>query len=1543
MDDARILIVETRGTAGRDLKNRLSALGYQVLPAVASTSQALKKVESLRPDVVLISLALKGAPSPVETGRQIRQRFNIPVIYLAARAAGKLPHVPDKADSFEVIGNPPDEGELKAALAMAFQKREMEAQLEQSELRYRSIFENHSVVMLLIDPQTAAIVDANPAACAFYGYDHAQITRMKITDINTLASDRVFAEMQRARSRQCGFFQFRHRLASGEIREVEVHSNPIPVGGRTLLFSIIHDVTDRRRIEQERETLARLSLRLAEASTPQGVATVVREESRQIFGWDACYLAFRRADEKVFHTAIFVDTLNGEQKEFRIQDWPESAISAPARPVLEGRPVLINRQSGKTDPPLSPFGFTERRSASLLFAPIRSGPNVIGILSVQSYTPNRYNAGDLDRLQHLADAVAPALERVNTEEKFQETVNLCQAMIQASPLPIIRLDPNGVVQVWNPAAERTFGWTAEEVLGRPLPIVPAGKWAEVEAFIEATRRGEPVRAAEIRLTRKGGSEVDLILRTAALCDAHGNFVGSMSILEDITERRQIEKEIRESHAQFQELFDDAPIGYHELDAEGRIVRINRTELDMLGYTADEVLGRPIWDFVVESEVSHQAFRNKIAGIMPPGQGFERTFRRKDGSFFPVLVSEKLLRDSRGRIAGLRVTNLDITDRKRAEDALRDALLRFEWVIERTPLVAIQGFDRDGVIQHWNSASESLYGYSRAEAIGKRIQDLVLPPDAVNEFETELADLWAGGRRQPPQEWRVRNRHGQEKWVFSTMFPVYEGGRVVEAFCMDVDVTERRKAEAALRYRLEFERIVGAISADFVQRNLDNLDDGILQALRTIGEFAGADRSYLFLRNEDGKTISNTHEWCAPGIAPQIHRLQNIPLDSLPYFRDQILRDQVFLVPRVADLPPEAAAEKREFELEEIRSLVCLPLFLQDRPYGFLGLDAVRAERTWSNDTLALLKMAGEVFVNVLERKRAETGARHSRMVAEAVAEASLRYLETNSVRTMAQVMVERATEITGAQAGVVITLDPDDHPRIIAVSSKTWDLMKGKVYDAARREIEEKGEYRLPLGNSLVSAPLIRGVSILTNDPQKHPLWAGAMPDWHPPVESFLAAPMKIGSNVLGMIALANRPGGFSEVELRLLETFANTAALAMRMARSEEERRTAEEQLRHAMKMEAIGRLAGGIAHDFNNLLTAIIGYADMGINSVHPAERVRRYFEEVLQAATRAADLTHQLLAFSRRQPLEPRVVNLNDILLDMGSMLRRLIGEDIHLAIHPASDLGAVRVDPIQLEEVIINLAVNARDAMPNGGKLTLETANVVLDENYVGTHHVVVPGEYVLLAISDTGIGMTDDVKAHLFEPFFTTKPLGKGTGLGLATTYGFVKQSGGYIWAYSEPGQGTTFRIYLPRVYETPTALPQRDESGYLPRGNETILLVEDEESVRTLAAHILHDLGYSVFEASNGEEAIQIARELGSQPIHLLLTDVVMPQRGGKSLAQHLRAGNPLLKVLFMSGYSEEGVVGLGATEPGTAFLQKPFTPGALARKVRELLDAPFV
>ncbi len=387
-------------------------------------------------------------------------------------------------------------------------------------------------------------------------------------------------------------------------------------------------------------------------------------------------------------------------------------------------------------------------------------------------------------------------------------------------------------------------------------------------------------------------------------------------------------------------------------------------------------------------------------------------------------------------------------------------------------------------------------------------------------------------------------------------------------------------------------------------------------------------------------------------------------------------------------------------------------------------------------------------------------------------------------------------------------------------------------------------------------------------------------------------------------------------------------------------ERRRLEEQLLQSQKMEAVGRLAGGIAHDFNNLLTAIAGYSALLIEQLPDGDPRRESAEEIREAGRRAAGLTQQLLAFSRRQVLEPRVLDLNAVIASMEKMLRRVIGEDVELTTALDPDLWRTLADPGQIEQAIVNLAVNARDAMPRGGRLTLETGNVTLDEKFASTYVTVHPGPHVMLAVSDTGVGMDASLQARLFEPFFTTKERGKGTGLGLSTTYGIVKQSGGSIWVYSEPGHGTTFKIYLPRCDE-PLDAREAPPPLATPRpGSETVLLVEDEPEVRRLVEKLLRMRGYSVLSAGSPAEAIAAARE-SSAEIAILVTDVIMPGMNGRELARVLAGERPAMRVLYMSGYTDAAIAHQGILPPGTAFLSKPFTPDALARKVREVLDAP--
>jgi len=1243
-----------------------------------------------------------------------------------------------------------------------------------------------------------------------------------------------------------------------------------------------------------------------------------------------------------------------------------------------------------------------------------------------------------------------------------------ETIIEGMSDGVIVLDGEDRVLDLNPVARDLVGYPAREAVGRPLAQLRPDWAVLTESPTEGAGPGH-----EVVLGQGPAQRIYDVRVSSPFADWHSRIVSRVVVLRDLTDRKRAEQSLRESEERYRSFLESFHGIAFQADFAFFVVFIHGAVESITGYRAEDFIARsPRWDQIIHPDDLPE-FR-KIYKQMQTTRDFssEQEYRivRKDGQVRWLRDHIRNLCDPSGRPFRIEGRIYDITERKLAEQALRESEERFRETADLLPTIVAE-INAERRLTYLNNVGRRLLQVSHDDLdAGLCASDFVHPDDRGRA--AHMREMVLTGTTISHIELRMVRRDGSELTVIANAAPVYKGGKVWGLRCSLTDISARKEAEQALHRRTEFERLITSISTNMLNLGSEEIDAGINEALQVVGEFAGVDRSYVFQFSDDVGRMSNTHEWCAEGVTAQIRSLQGLPTDGFLWFMERITQLETVYISRVADLPPEAKTEKEVFLRQGIRSLINVPMVYRGNLLGFLGFDSVAAEKTWPDDTIALLRIVGEILVTVLERKRAEdalresqralstlmsnlpgmayrcrndrnwtlefvsdgcyaltgyqaadllgntrvsygdlihpddrepvwnqvqtalqakqpfhllyrirtaggaekwvwergrgvlTGdgtlralegfvaditerkqaeeaERHSRRITEGVASASLRYLETGDVRAMAQIIVDKAVEITGAQFGAALDLDRQNRPRIRAASSGIWKFFPEKARAEVERELQEKGFHLLASAANLFSVPLRDGESILTNAPSLHPRWAGTQPPGHPMVESLLAVPIKAGDRVVGAIGLANRPGGFTARELRDAETFANTAALALRMAASEEERARAEEQLRQAMKMEAVGRLAGGIAHDFNNLLTTVLGYARMGLDSAQTSEPVRRYFAEIQQASERAARLTRQLLAFSRRQPLEPRVVNLNTILLETGKILRRLIGEDIELVTLPGADLWSVQVDPIQLEQVLLNLAINARDAMPKGGRLTIETSNLHLDAADTSAHGNCPPGDYVSLVVSDAGVGMTDEVKAHLFEPFFTTKEQGKGTGLGLATCYGIIKQSGGHISVSSETGRGTTVWIYLPRVLESPNATPAGDEAAiYYPRGSETIFLVEDEEAVRSLAADILRDRGYRVLVAANGQDALRVTEAHAGEPIHLLLTDVVMPQMGGKALADNLRLRFPDMHVLYMSGYPDDAIVHQGVVEPGLAFLQKPFTPADLARKVRAVLDS---
>ncbi len=799
--------------------------------------------------------------------------------------------------------------------------------------------------------------------------------------------------------------------------------------------------------------------------------------------------------------------------------------------------------------------------------------------------------------------------------------------------------------------------------------------------------------------------------------------------------------------------------------------------------------------------------------------------------------------------------------------------------------AIIGKTLDGRITSWNASAEKMYGYTAAEAIGSPISSLI-PAERQDELAWILESISEGKRIQNLETSRVR-KDGTHIDVSVSISPIKSAaGGVIGASTTTRDITERKRVEQELSKSEERYR-------DLVENALDIIYTHDLE-----GNYTSVNKASELITGytrEESLKMNQTHT-----VVPEY----------LETVRKMIARKLAGEGETVYDLEI-IAKDGRRIAVE-----VNTRLIYQDGvPVGVQGIARDVTERRRAQEMLrAADQRAVEEYERLLDR----------------LANLALTFGAARDLLTIYRGLRDFSLSLTPSFGLVLCSYDEAREVR-----EGIYCYLNGIELDMPFME-------PVPVHSGPASRAIKTGNAIVYNEylkelNPKRIVHIGLEEDSDTP-QSALIAPMTIMGRTIGTIEVqSHQLGAYTREHTTAMHMAANLAANAIENVRLLNIEREKEEQLRQSQKMEAVGQLAGGIAHDFNNLLTAITGYSQLTLRGLHPQDPLRGNIEEIKKAGDRAASLTRQLLAFSRKQVLQPKVLDLNAVVSEIEKMLQRLIGENIELRTVLAPELGSIRGDPGQIEQVIMNLAVNARDAMENGGKLTIETQNVCLDEAF-SQHLAAIPGSYVMLAVCDTGIGMDEQTQKRIFDPFFTTKELGKGTGLGLSTVYGIVKQSGGNIWIHSEVGQGTIFKIYLPRVEEEVEEYKITQESPEALQGRETILLAEDEDIVRHLVRDLLKSSGYQVLEAANGGAALLLC-ERHPGPIQLMITDVVMPEMSGRELKDRLAHIRPEMKVLFMSGYTDDTIVRHGILESEIAFLQKPFTPNALALKVREVLD----
>jgi len=947
-------------------------------------------------------------------------------------------------------------------------------------------------------------------------------------------------------------------------------------------------------------------------------------------------------------------------------------------------------------------------------------------------------------------------------------------------------------------------------------------------------------------------------------------------------RRQVAektKALQESLDRFKYVFEASNVGKSMTLPTGE-VNANKAFADFLGYTQDELKGKRWQDLTPPEDI--EKTENLLGPLLTgekSAERFEKRYVHKNGKFLWADVSVALRRDAEGKPLYFMTTVADINAKKQAEEALRKSEEFQRAMIACSP-VALYTIDLDGNVLNWNTSAERIFGWRAEEVIGKPLP--IVPADKRHEFDALRERVKSGDSFFGKELMRLK-KDGSLIPISLSVAPVKnDKGEIVGILASAEDITERKRALLRIEHLNQVLRAIRDINQLTVrEREMQNL---IKEGCRLLVANRGYYSAMIVLTDN----VDRPFAWAMEGMAAASNELAGILENgSLPSCCKHARTHQEMLI--VEDRQAVCGGCPMAEVCADSQSL-CAPLIHEKETFGYLVAAAQKQLAVDEEERSLFSEMAGDLayaisFIKIEEARRR--------------GEAALQESESR-FRLFAEL----------APVGIVIL---DEQGRILDANSKFTELLGYTTEDV----------------------------------PSVEQWWALAYPDeeirsrvqqeWQTAVEEAKRTKAEIRPMEHPVTC---KDGSVRHIKFRMASGETLTLIVFTDITerkKIEAEHEKLQSQLLQAQKMESVGRLAGGVAHDYNNMLSVIIGYAELAIDKLAPDDPLHADLQEIHRAAKRSRDITRQLLAFARQQTIDPKVLDLNEAVESMLKMLRRLIGENIDLSWEPGSGLWPVKIDPTQLDQILANLCVNARDAIADVGKITIKTNNVRFDEDYCAGHAGLAPGEYVLLAVSDDGRGMDKETLDKIFEPFFTTKDVGEGTGLGLAMIYGIVKQNEGLINVYSEPGEGTTFRIYLPRHAEV-TKRIEKYEAEEIPVGaGETVLIVEDEVSILELTKMILERFGYVVLEASSPNEAIALAKEHPGE-VHLLITDVVMPEMNGRDLAEKLRTDYPKLKVLFMSGYPANVIAHHGLLEVGVNFIQKPFSSRDLAVKVRETL-----